>query len=208
MRFLSTRFLRRKLVEYGVFPNSVAGQITLYLFSLFLLLVVTRQLMGLAGRYGGAAELSGWVFGVGFVTAVFFLYIFLRWMRHVAMWRLRNRLMITYIFIALVPVALLAVMAGMAGYMFAGQFAALEASNDIQSELNTLEAANQTVTAQVAMELRRRRGRGETVSTAIPMQDSVETRFPNRTVAVYLDGEPVGPKAVGSAATVQNVPAW
>src|SRR3954466_10789166 len=161
MRFLSTRFLRRKLVEYGVFPNTVAGQITLYLFSLFLVLLVTQQFMSLAGRYGGAAELSGWVFGIGFVTAIFFLYIALRWMRQVAMWRLRNRLMITYIFIGLIPVALLAVMAGMAGYMFAGQFAALEASNDIQSELNTLEAANQTLTAQVAMELRRKRG-GET----------------------------------------------
>src|SRR4051812_18923827 len=208
MRFLSTRFLRRKLVEYGVFPNSVAGQITLYLFSLFLVLVVSRQLMGLAGRYGGAAELSGWVFGIGFVTAIFFLYIALRWMRQVAMWRLRNRLMITYIFIGLIPVALLAVMAGMAGYMFAGQFAALEANNDIQSELITLEAANQTVTAQVAMELRRKRGVGETLGVAIPMQEAVETRFPNRTVAVYLDGEPVGPKPPGNAVTAEKLPGW
>ena len=27
------RFLRRKLLEYGLFPNTVVGQITLYLFS-------------------------------------------------------------------------------------------------------------------------------------------------------------------------------
>src|SRR4051812_50213976 len=103
MRFLSTRFLRRKLVEYGVFPNSVAGQITLYLFSLFLVLVVTRQLMNLAGRYGGAAELSGWVFGIGFVTAIFFLYIALRWMRQGAMWRVRKRPVVTSIFLGPFP---------------------------------------------------------------------------------------------------------
>src|SRR4051812_50104206 len=103
MRFLSTRFLRRKLVEYGVFPNSVAGQITLYLFSLFLVLVVTRQLMGLVGRYGGAAELSGWVFGVGFVTAIFFLYIALRWMRQGAVWGPPQRRVITPIFLRPIP---------------------------------------------------------------------------------------------------------
>src|SRR4051812_1209710 len=208
MRFPSTRSLRRKLVEYGVFPNTVAGQITLYLLSLFLVLLVTQQLMRVAGRDAGAAELSGWVFGVGVVTSIFFLYIFLRWMRQGVMWRLRNRLMITYVFIGLIPVALLAVMAGMAGYMFAGQFAALEASNDIQSELNTLEAANQTLTAQVAMELRRRRGSGDAAGIAIPLRETVETRFPNRTVGVYLDGEPIGPRSPGSTAKGQNLPAW
>src|SRR4051812_2907211 len=131
MRFPSTRSLRRKLVEYGVFPNTVAGQMTLYLLSLFLVLLVTQQLMRVAGRYAGAAELSGWIFGIGFVTSVFFLYIFLRWMRQVVMWRLRNRLMITYIFIGLIPVALLAVMAGVGGYMFAGGIVGLQGGKDI-----------------------------------------------------------------------------
>ena len=95
MNFLPARFLRRKLSDYGVYPNTILGQITLYLFSLFLLLAVTRQLMSVAGRYGGASELTGWVYGVGTVTAFFFLFIFLRWVRQVLMWRLRNRLIIT-----------------------------------------------------------------------------------------------------------------
>src|SRR3954464_15994097 len=94
MRFLSTRFLRRKLVEYGVFPNTVAGQITLYLFSLFQVTSVTQQLMRVAGRYAGAAELSGWIFVVGFVTGILFLFIFRRWMRQVVMWRLGRDAMI------------------------------------------------------------------------------------------------------------------
>src|SRR5436309_12397420 len=156
MRFLPTRFLRRKLSDYGVFPNTVAGQITLYLFSLFLVLFVTKQLLLLANRPSGASELSGWVFSIGFVTAFFFLFIFFRWVRQVMMWRLRNRLIITYVFIGLIPVALLVLMAVIVGYVFAGQFAALQASGDIQSELNTLEAANQTLTAQIAMALRSR----------------------------------------------------
>jgi phosphoserine phosphatase RsbU/P len=206
MRFPSTRFLRRRLIEYGVFPSTVAGQITLYLLTLFLVLVVTRQLMRLAGRYAGAAELSGWVFGIGFVTAIFFLYIFLRWMRQVVMWRLRNRLMITYIFIGLIPVVLLILMALIVGYLFGGQFAALETGNDIQSELNTLEAANEAITAQVSMQLRRGRAAAEDLRTVLPAQEKIATRFPNESVSTYLNGEPV--QAPSATSKPENLPAW
>src|SRR6266487_4352453 len=103
MKFLTARFLRRKLSDYGVYPNTVAGQITLYLFSLFLVLFVTEQLLRLAGN-SGATGLAGWVFGIGLVTGIFFFFIFLRWVRQVVMWRLRNRLVITYVFIGFIPV--------------------------------------------------------------------------------------------------------
>src|SRR5437868_4617309 len=189
MRSLPTRFLRRKLSDYGVFPNTVAGQITLYLFSLFLVLFVTKQLLLLANRPSGASELSGWVFSIGFVTTIFFVFIFLRWVRQVVMWRLRNRLIITYVFIGLIPVVLLVSMALIIGYLFAGQFAALQVSSDIQSELNTLEAANQTIAAHMAAELRQRSGASGKLRTALPAQESVEKRFPNITLRAYLDGE-------------------
>ena len=58
MKFLTARFLRRKLSDYGIYPNTVAGQITLYLFSLFLVLFVTKQLLILAGS-SSASELTG-----------------------------------------------------------------------------------------------------------------------------------------------------
>src|SRR5437773_2381360 len=134
MKFLPARYLRRKLSDYGVYPNTIAGQITLYLFSLFLLLLVTKQLLLLAGRVG-AVELTGWIYGIGLVAGIFFFFIFLRWVRQVVMWRLRNRLIITYVFIGFIPVVLLVSMAVIIGYLFAGQFAALQASSEIQSEL-------------------------------------------------------------------------
>src|SRR3954467_8951766 len=189
MNLLPARFLRRKLSDFGVYPNTILGQITLYLFSLFLILAVTRQLMALAGRYGGASELTGWVYGIGTVTALFFVFIFLRWVRQVMMWRLRNRLIITYVFIGLIPVVLLTSMAVIVGYLFAGQFAALQVSSDVQSELNTLEAANQTITAQVAADLRQGGGASGKLRTILPSRENVQQRFPNRTLTAYLDGE-------------------
>ncbi len=208
MKFLPARFLRRKLSDYGVYPNTVAGQITLYLFSLFLVLLVTQELLSLAGSSGAAAELSGWVFGIGLVTAIFFFFIFLRWVRQVVMWRLRNRLIITYVFIGFIPVVLLALMAVIVGYLFAGQFAALEASNDIQAELNTLEAANQTITAQIATALKHGRAAAEDVLTVLPGQEKVETRFPNRSVTAYLDGQPVMARSAGLEAKPEKLPSW
>ena len=206
MKLLPARYLRRKLSDYGIYPNTVAGQITLYLFSLFLVLSVTRQLMALAGRYGGASELTGWIYGIGTVTALFFLYIFLRWVRQVVMWRLRNRLIITYVFIGLIPVVLLVAMTLLIGRLFAGQFAALEASNDIQAELNTLEAANQTVTAQVAAALRQ--GRVAGLPTALPEQEKVETHFPNKAEAAYLDGQPLIARSQGNDNKPEKLPSW
>ena len=47
----------------------------------------------------------------------------LRWIRRRLMWRLRNRLIVTYIFIGVIPIMLLVAMARLAGYLFAGQFA-------------------------------------------------------------------------------------
>ena len=206
MKLLPARFLRRKLSDYGVYPNTVAGQITLYLFSLFLVLFVTKQLLLLAGRTSGASELSGWIFGIGFVTGLFFLFIFLRWVRQVVMWRLRNRLIITYVFIGLIPVVLLVAMALLIGRLFAGQFAALEASNDIQAELNTLEAANQTITAQVASTLRQ--GRAAAMPAVVPEQEKVETHFRNRSETAYLDGQPLMARSSSSEANPEKLPSW
>lgn len=39
------------------------------------------------------------------------------------MWRLRHRLIVTYIFIGVIPIALLLLMVGVGNYLFAGQFA-------------------------------------------------------------------------------------
>ena len=47
------------------------------------------------------------------------------------MWRLRNRLIVTYVFIGVIPIILLVAMALLAGYLFAGQFATYVAMSDL-----------------------------------------------------------------------------
>ena len=47
----------------------------------------------------------------------------MRWARAKMLWRLRNRLIVTYVFIGVIPVVLLVALAVGSFYLFAGQFA-------------------------------------------------------------------------------------
>ena len=91
--------------------------------------------------------LSGWA-NSSFLFVVFLLLMGFRWVRRELMWRLRNRLIVTYIFIGVIPILLLVSMALLAGYLFAGQFATYIALSDLQTELDHLESANNAFTAQ------------------------------------------------------------
>ena len=134
----------RKLARLA--PTSGLGRFALYLLLLDLLVYGLGRLS--AGRNGGA--LSVWV--VLLTTAVIVLGFILgmRWFRRRFMWRLRNRLIVTYTFIGVIPLVLVLMMAVIAGYLFAGQFATFLASSDLNSELRTLEAANSAMATELA----------------------------------------------------------
>jgi len=52
-----------------------------------------------------------------------------------AIWRLRNRLMVAYLFIALVPIILILAMAGLAGYVVIGEMAVYLANRELDNHL-------------------------------------------------------------------------
>jgi sigma-B regulation protein RsbU (phosphoserine phosphatase) len=66
------------------------------------------------------------------------------------MWRLRHRLLVTYIFMGVIPIALLLLLAGVSAYMLAGQFATYVAISNLQSESLHLEAANDSLAGQLS----------------------------------------------------------
>ena len=119
-------------------PRTKLGKTTLWFGGLALIL----ELLRLITRSPAGTMLSAWA---GFVLYVFIVcgfVLMLRWVRRRLMWRLRNRLIVTYVFIGVIPIILLVAMALLAGYLFAGQFATYVASADLQSELQHLESAN------------------------------------------------------------------
>jgi len=154
------------------------GRTTLWLGGLSVLLLVLRWITGSAS----GSKLSGWAI---FITVVFTFCAFLlafRWARPHLMWRLRNRLSVTYIFIGVIPILLLLVMAGVGSYLFAGQFAAYSAISNLQSDLQHLEAANDALAAQLST-LERSGNLDEQIAGKLATVSG--ENFPQRTVTVW-----------------------
>jgi sigma-B regulation protein RsbU (phosphoserine phosphatase) len=103
------------------------------------------------------------------------------------MWRLRYRLIVTFIFIGVIPVVLLLTMVGVSNYLFAGQFADYVAITNLQTALRHLDAENEAMAVRwsslsPSVESEKQLAAGlSTVAAAMISAD----RFPGRTVTVW-----------------------
>jgi sigma-B regulation protein RsbU (phosphoserine phosphatase) len=104
-------------------------------------------LFGLPYRGGFAVNL---LFLLAVIYAVASL---LPWVRRKLLWSLLNRLIVAYVFIAVVPVVLLLTMAGVAGYMLYLDLGAHLLTDDVTSRLTSVEVAAETVADAVAREV-------------------------------------------------------
>jgi len=145
MKGPSNYSLRHRLARLA--PTSGLGRFTLYLLLVDLFIYGLSRLR--SGQSGGGA-LDVWVVLLTSALIVLGLILGLRWFRRRFMWRLRNRLIVTYTFIGVIPLVLVLMMALIAGYLFAGQFATFLATSDLNSELRTLEAANSAMATELA----------------------------------------------------------
>jgi len=84
-----------------------------------------------------------------YLFALFLLLRGVRYARQALLWRLRNRLIVTYVFIGVIPIILLIAMVLLAGYLFAGQFATYVALSDLDIELQHLVTANNALAFQI-----------------------------------------------------------
>ena len=146
----------QKITAWRWFPKSLMGRLTTYILGLDIFLYLVRRLLRRFGPQGGAS-LVGWVDFLTFIAAILLFLLFVRWLRNDLMWRLRNRLIVTYVFMAVVPILLLVAMAAIASYIFAGQFATFIVTGDIKSELKSLEASNNALAEALATQLQRGR---------------------------------------------------
>ena len=204
MTSLSYRYLRRQLA--GVIPSSRLGRFVLYAAVLDLLFVVLQRVLYLfAATARAGATLSGWITFLSVVLGMAAFLLLLRWTRRHLLWRLRNRLLVTYVFVGVIPVALLLLMGLLATYILGGQFASYLAISDLHGEINSLSALNSGITAELAQELR---GGRSLESTAPRMRGQVR-RFPTRQVTAWYRGKArvlAGPQGADLQPTA--LPAW
>jgi len=180
---VSYRYLRLRLSEAGLLPTSKVALIAWYLLGLDVLLFALQKVFGLL-KLSSGESLGGWVSFLSFLVIVLCLVLAFRWMKAKVLWRLRNRLIVTYVFIGVIPVVMLVALALGSFYLFAGQFATFIVTTGLDAELKSLDATNTAITHQLASQIRRGAG---TSTAAIESLRETDKVWANRQMCVWLD---------------------
>jgi serine phosphatase RsbU (regulator of sigma subunit) len=112
------------------------GRILLGALALFALELVGLPLPG---------AVKGLVRGLLVIFGAWFLFRFGRFFLRKLLWRIRSKLLLSYLFIAVVPVVLLVVLFGLAGLLFSGLVGSYMVSIEIDQAAKALQTAAQGV---------------------------------------------------------------
>src|ERR1700692_2420371 len=102
---------------------------------LAILLILGGAICAILDVRGGLASFLKFLAILATVYAVF---RFIGWWRSRLLWSLRNRLIVAYLFIALVPILLIVTLVGLAGRILYSQLGAYLLYEDIQTRINTI----------------------------------------------------------------------
>src|SRR5437016_5285694 len=148
MRLVSLE-LESTLRDKGLWPESRMARAGVYVLFLdivfFLVQTLTR---GFSPKV--SASVGGWVSFLSGLAIFFFAIVGFRFVRAQLLWRLRNRLIVTYMFIGVIPVFLLLMISLITLYLLAGQFASFVVTSEIAGHLRSIESANRTIANNMA----------------------------------------------------------
>jgi len=112
----------------------------------------------LAEMRGISLPLSSVVGYLAFTAVFYFLFRLMPWMRGQLLWRLRNRLIVAYVFIAVVPVVLLLTMAGLAAYGLYLQLGAHLLHDGLNERISMIAADADAIAGAIEAEAPRKAG--------------------------------------------------
>jgi sigma-B regulation protein RsbU (phosphoserine phosphatase) len=141
--------LRERMLAAGLWPQGWVARGACYSLGLAIGLSALGMLLKLFAPAWNDS-LGGWVKFLVFDAALLFSILAFRWLKRRLLWRLRNRLIVTYVFIGVIPAVLLVAMAFITIYLFAGQFASFVVTSEINSQLRSMQAVNAAVSNELA----------------------------------------------------------
>jgi len=151
MRLISLE-LESKLRDKKLWPQSWIAWAALYALALDLLLLAVQWLTRRLSP-ATSASLGGWVTFLSVLAIVLLVFAGFRWLRSQLLWRLRNRLIVTYVFTGVIPVFLLVMISVITLYLLAWQFAGFVVTSDIATHLRSMEAANRAIANHLATQI-------------------------------------------------------
>src|SRR5262245_32798362 len=184
---LPFRYARARLSAAGLLPTTKLAWATSYLLALDLLFFLLRRVFRLFGTSYGTS-LDGWVTFLTFVVLALLFILAVKWIKVRALWRLRNRLIVTYIFIGVIPAILLVTMSAISAYLFSGQFANFVVTAEFDSQLRSLKAVN----SAVANELAQRIKNGEKpIAASLAGLEQTDPLWKDRQSCAWYGGKPL-----------------
>jgi sigma-B regulation protein RsbU (phosphoserine phosphatase) len=175
-----------RLAYRRIRPRTRTAWFTLYVAGLELFIILLRYSFQVAGSSRAATALDPWSGFLIFLLCILLIFLGLRWFRNYVMWRLRNRLIVTYLFIGGIPVFLVVLMALFSGYFLGGEFATFLTISQIHAQSKELQQANLATAEQFA-----RTAKKDLPANEIQLKND-ENIFPGRTIRILPD--PIRPK--------------
>jgi hypothetical protein len=108
--------------------------------------------MRVASAVAQPVPLTGFVGFLSFLAAAYLIVRLIPWVRNTFMWTLRNRLLVAYVFIAVVPVILLLTMVGVASYLLYLELGAHLLHDDLQDRVSIIATESESIANAVAHE--------------------------------------------------------
>jgi len=133
----------------GLWPQGWIARGACYSLSLAVGLFVLQMVLNFFAP-AWAGSIGGWVKFLVFDAALLFSIVAFRWLKRKLLWRLRNRLIVTYVFIGVIPAVLLVLIGLITIYLFAGQFSSFVVTSEIAAQLRSMQAANAAVGNEIA----------------------------------------------------------
>jgi phosphoserine phosphatase RsbU/P len=118
-----------------------------------LAIVVLYVVCRVARAFGRAIPFTPFLGFLSFVAVLYFAVRLLPWVRTKLLWRLRSRLVVAYVFIAVVPVVLLLSMVGLGAYSLYLQLGAHLLQDDLQERISTVSAEADAIAGAVQQEV-------------------------------------------------------
>jgi sigma-B regulation protein RsbU (phosphoserine phosphatase) len=185
-------------------PQTRLHRAAFWLLAVYLLLGVGRLLLGDA--YGILAALSFFVI-IGLVVCC--IPLFWRWVMRRLLWKVSNRLVVTYLLMGLTPVVLFVTMALVAAYVFSGQFATFAATAEINRELSHIAAENRAFAVHIARELEANPNAKSITLPEFDDDSSTAAGHLDLEVAAFEDGKQLNLTTTKPMLTgVRGIPDW
>ncbi|HEV7552430.1 MAG TPA: PP2C family protein-serine/threonine phosphatase [Candidatus Angelobacter sp.] len=165
--------ITRKLALAGMVPRTRMAFAIIYLAAIEAAVILLQWLLKAANAHRAARALSGWTVFLGWAISILLIILALRWLRDNVMWSVRNRLIVTYLFIGGVPVTLAVAIALLSGYLLVGDLAVFSAVSEIKTEANRLGASN----AAAEEEITRHSSTPQKIAAA-------DASFPGRSISI------------------------